>query len=77
MLPRSQSFESVSEHNCSTHQKGDTLVQALEKYEDELTPFELREISKYNCIHTVGSVRIAGQGKIQGRDGFYIVTPGE
>lgn len=46
-------------------------------YEDVLTPFEKSEISKYQAIYYVGSIRVRSlQDKVT-RDGFYKVQPGE
>jgi len=38
--------------------KGMTPIEALEMYEGELTPFEMTELTQYDFIYAVGSVRI-------------------
>ena len=38
--------------------KGLTPQEALEQYEGELTPFEMTELSSFDFIYTVGSVRV-------------------
>ena len=38
--------------------KGQTPIEALEMYEGELTPFEMTELTQYDFIYAVGSVRI-------------------
>jgi hypothetical protein len=43
-------------------QKGHSLMEALELYDEELTGFELGEIRNYPFIYTIGSVRILSQG---------------
>lgn len=58
---------------------GLTPVEALQKYEDEITPFEKTELyhKDQKFIYTIGSRRVAGQGEVMGKDGFYKVFPGE
>ena len=57
--------------------KGLTPIEALEQYEGELTPFEMTELTTYNFIYTVGSVRVEGMRQIANRDGFYKAQIGE
>ena len=49
----------------------------MEKYEDELTPFEKSELSTYESIYTIGSFRVNGLKSIADREGFYKVKIGE
>ena len=42
-----------------------------------MTPFEMTELTTYNFIYTVGSVRIQGMRQITTRDGFYQAHIGE
>jgi hypothetical protein len=51
--------------------EGTHLVEALEKYKNELTPFEKIEIRNFNTIHTIGTVRIEKQAQFMGTDGNY------
>ena len=39
--------------------EGTSLVDALEKFKNELTPLEQTEIRNYHWIHCIGTVRIA------------------
>lgn len=52
-------------------------MEALEQYEGELTPFEMTELSTYNCIYAVGSVRVSSMRQLTNRDGFYNARIGE
>ena len=54
-----------------------TPIEALEHYEGEITPFEMTELTTYQFIYTVGSVRIESMRQISNRDGFYIAHLGE
>jgi len=38
--------------------KGLTPLEALEQYDGELTSFEMSELTTYDYIYTVGSVRV-------------------
>lgn len=49
----------------------------MEKYEDELTPFEKSELSTYEQIYTIGSFRVNGLKSIADREGFYKAKIGE
>jgi len=62
---------------ANTFLKGLTPMEALEQYEGELTPFEMTELSTYNCIYAVGSVRVSSMRQIMSRDGFYSAHIGE
>ena len=57
--------------------KGLTTQEALEHYEDELTPFEMTELSSFDFIYTVGSVRISSMRQVANKDGFYNAQIGE
>ena len=39
-------------------QKGHSLMEALELYDEELTTFEKGEIRSYPFVYTIGSVRV-------------------
>ena len=57
--------------------KGLTSQEALEQYDGELTPFEKTEITSFDFIYTVGSVRVASIRQIPNKDGFYMARVGE
>lgn len=57
--------------------KGLTAQEALEQYEDELTPFEKSEVQTYGFIYTVGSVRVSSIRQVSKHDGFYMAQIGE
>ena len=52
-------------------------MEALEQYEGELTAYEMSELSTYECIYAVGSVRVPGIRQKTNRDGFYNAQVGE
>jgi len=57
--------------------KGLTPLEALDVYDGELTPFEMSELTTYDFIYTVGSVRVEGMRQISNREGFYNAHIGE
>jgi len=57
--------------------KGLTTQEALNQYEDELTPFEKSEMQTYGFIYTVGSIRVQNIRQVSKHDGFYIAKVGE
>ena len=50
----------------------------MEQYDGELTPFEMTELTSYDFIYTVGSVRVQSMRQVaNGKDGFYKAEVGE
>ena len=54
-----------------------TAGEAIEKYGDELTPFEKSELSMCQFVYTIGSVRVKNAGSKTNTDGFYLMQKGE
>jgi hypothetical protein len=46
------------------------------EYESELTPFENSELSRFQYIYTIGSVRVRSRNQVSFH-GKYRITPGE
>lgn len=44
---------------------------ALEKYQDELTPYEKSELFSYKEIYTIGSIRRPELHSLADKEGFY------
>jgi hypothetical protein len=57
--------------------QGLTPADALIRYESELTPYETSELSRFQYIYTVGSVRVHSRNQVCSKDGSYVVTTGE
>ena len=57
--------------------KGLTPIEALDQYEGELTAFEMTELTTYDFIYAVGSVRVSSLRQIANREGFYSAHVGE
>lgn len=57
--------------------KGLTPQEAIEQYDGELTAFEMSELTAYDFIYTVGSVRVDRLSQVQAREGFYQARVGE
>lgn len=57
--------------------KGLTPNEALEQYEGELTPYEMTELTSYDFIYTVGSVRVQGLRSCSNKEGNYLTHVGE
>ena len=69
--------QSNPSHERAQPVKGLTPMEALEMYEAELTNFEKSELSTYDFIYTVGSVRIQSMRYISNKRGDYRVQVGE
>lgn len=55
-----------------------TPGEAHVKYEDMLTNYEKSELSRFQYIYTVGSVRVHNRSQISdGKSGLYRFAPGE
>ena len=52
-------------------------MEAHEHYESEITPFEKSELSTYDFIYTVGSIRVPSLKSVLTRKGDYNIQIGE
>lgn len=57
--------------------KGLTSQEALEQYDGELTQFEMTELTSFDFIYTVGSIRVSSMRQKYDKDGFYLARVGE
>ena len=60
-----------------TSMKNSQLNEAIDKFKDELTPFEKSEIYAYHEVHCIGNSRVQGMKNITDKEGFYKVHIGE
>ena len=73
----SPSTNDQSNMGASNTLKGLTPIEALEQYDGELTAFEMTELTSYDVIYAVGSVRVSSLRQIANREGFYNAHVGE
>ena len=64
-------------HKSNDIVKHPKVNEAVEKYRDQLTPFEKSEIYSYNEVYCIGSYRVQGMKHITDKEGFYKVKVGE
>ena len=57
--------------------QGLTPSEAMVRYESEMTPYEKSELSRFQYIYTVGSIRVHSRTQISEKDGSYKISVGE